>query len=430
MDVKQLIENLLNNIGKKNSDIFLKNVFSQITKSEKNKQYLQLQSDLLSLKKSVKMMEDYNRDKMGNKSKKPKRFSIDKYRHIPKRMSTFSNRKILNLRNKSKDKDNINRSLDLNQGGSKLYNRLSVYKTEVDDNENDSKTKNLPNIFNLKDISIGNKSSRKNKNKKTEKILPLLNNRYKLTQRQVNQINKNNILTSQNLNKAPISKKFPKLPSQKRLNSSWTNKERLIQDTEKILRNMKEHNRIIKNKINYKLAEQNLVDWEMKSKLKWAKWKFGIEEINKYFVDLNAYGKPEEEELLKRKTFYEVVEDLIDEIKQKKDEKEIKAIEDKYFNKKQENKFGDVKKEDKNEDANGFDLVDKAINKNKELSQVLKFLKLRKIQEKRKRVMVDNILMKCEMRRKVINNMTKRNEMLQNLSNEKKSEKIDKKKQK
>ena len=93
---------------------------------------------------------------------------------------------------------------------------------------------------------------------------------------------------------------------------------------------MTEKNQRIRNGIHYKEAEQELIDWEMKSRLKLARWNFGIAEIEKYFVDLRAYGKPEEEELLKRKTFYDVVEDLIDEIKKEKEEKDIKKIKNAY----------------------------------------------------------------------------------------------------
>ena len=56
----------------------------------------------------------------------------------------------------------------------------------------------------------------------------------------------------------------------------------------------------------------------MKSRFKLAQWKYGISEIQKYFVDLQTYRKQEEEELLKRKSFYDFVEDLIDEIEKKR----------------------------------------------------------------------------------------------------------------
>ena len=90
----------------------------------------------------------------------------------------------------------------------------------------------------------------------------------------------------------------------------------------------------------------------MKSKIKLAQWKFGIAEIEKYFVDLKAYGKPEEEELLKRKTFYDVVEDLIDEIKKEKEEKDIKKIKNAY--KKEEKKIAINLEDDLNKNLEKF----------------------------------------------------------------------------
>ena len=167
---------------------------------------------------------------------------------------------------------------------------------------------------------------------------------------------------------------------------------------------MKEKNVKIKNRINNKLNEQDLIDWEMKSRFKLAQWKYGIAEIQKYFVDLQAYGKPEEEELLKRKTFYDFVEDLIDEIKKGREEKEIKSIEDKYINNNENNKFGINKKKDKkDQENNDLNAFDNTTNKQIEINEILEKIILKKKKEKQKRLIVDNILFKSDMRRKAIN---------------------------
>ena len=171
---------------------------------------------------------------------------------------------------------------------------------------------------------------------------------------------------------------------------------------------MKKNNNRIKNRINNKLNQQDLINWEMKSRFKLAKWKYGIEDIQKYFIDLEEYGKNEEVELLKRKTFYDYVEDLIDDIKKIKEEKYIKSIEDKYTSNKEENKFGKVKKkEEKNEDiTNELNAVDNTVNKQVELCEILKKVELRKKKEKAKRCKIDNILFRSDMRRKAINDST------------------------
>ena len=171
---------------------------------------------------------------------------------------------------------------------------------------------------------------------------------------------------------------------------------------------MQEKNIKIKGRINYKLAEEELVDWEMKSKIKLAQWKFGIAEIEKYFVDLRAYGKPEEEELLKRKTFYDVVEDLIDDIKKVKEEKEIEKIKGKY-NKEEKKDLDDFEKNEKGKKKDeDIDIVDNAMNKHAEVSDALKKIQKRKINEEKKRHLIDTILVQSDLRRRAINRSTEK----------------------
>ena len=166
---------------------------------------------------------------------------------------------------------------------------------------------------------------------------------------------------------------------------------------------MQEKNIKIKKKINFKLAESNFVNWEMKSKIKLAQWKFGIEEIDKYFVDLKAYGKPAEEELLKRKTFYDEVEDLIDEIKKDKEERNIKDIKNEY-NTKEKKKINSSNKDEENNQGNNNDMnmVDNTKNKHSELSEALRHVKNRRINEERIRHLINNMLVQSELRRRFI----------------------------
>ena len=49
----------------------------------------------------------------------------------------------------------------------------------------------------------------------------------------------------------------------------------------------------IKKKINSILVKHDLLDWRMKSRIKLIQWKYGTDEIDKYFVDLKAFGKKE-----------------------------------------------------------------------------------------------------------------------------------------
>ena len=200
-------------------------------------------------------------------------------------------------------------------------------------------------------------------------------------------------------------KKYPQIFNSQRLKNR-INKDELSNSTEKISRIMQEKNIKIKKRINYKLTESNYINWEMKSKIKLAQWKYGIEEIDKYFVDLKAYGKPAEEELIKRKTFYDEVEDLIDEIKKEKTERNIKKITKEYNNKETKNKNrGDKNNLGNNNDIN---MVDNARNKHSELSEALKHVKNRKINEERVRQLINNMLIKSELKSRFINISTDR----------------------
>ena len=122
-------------------------------------------------------------------------------------------------------------------------------------------------------------------------------------------------------------------------------------------------------------------------------------------MDLNAFGKREEQELLKRKTFYDSVEEIIGEIKQKEEERDKQEIMDEY-NKDEKNYLNrkDIKvnKEyDENINAN-----DNVMNKHFETSKVLKKIKLRKLNEERTRRIINKILEDTELSRKAINSST------------------------
>ena len=71
--------------------IYFSNVFSKVNKSEKNKQYQNLQNNLISLSKDVRLLEDFvNKDKYG----KNKKFSSAmKYKKFVGRSNFLLNKK-------------------------------------------------------------------------------------------------------------------------------------------------------------------------------------------------------------------------------------------------------------------------------------------------------------------------------------------------
>ena len=129
----------------------------------------------------------------------------------------------------------------------------------------------------------------------------------------------------------------------------------------------------------------------MKTKFKYAQYKYGIAEIQKYFMDIKAYGKPEEEEIEKRKTFFEHVEDVIDEIHDVQQQKQIEKLNKKYGIEQDKKKIIKSKKEPK-------EFIDPKKKQMVELSKTLIDIKKRKKMEKKKRGQIDDILLKCRQR--------------------------------
>ena len=456
----------------KKDKIYFSNVFSKVSKSEKNKQYQNLQNGLRSLSKDVRLLEDFaNKDNFGKGKKLVKRKGYQYKNFIAKsnfllrrkqgRHSTFldiinnyiygqankdksSSKKKGKKLNKSKPTKNLNKSKD----------HYSIYKTEIDKSSNINRNI-LPNInFNL-DNSLETKMDSITKNinvSNSSTIFPTIEKRepkklYLYTEPS-EKIEKKNKITKKfnrqmllpnkktDLNNNSFIKEFPKIIDKNQRLKSSINRFELSQSTDKMVKKLKEKNQKIKNGINYHLAIQNLIDWEMKSKMKLARWKFGIAEIEKYFVDLKAYGKQEEEELLKRKTFYDIVEELIDEIKESNEEKKLNNIKNKY-NKGEKKNFDDFDKKDKNDEENNeLNMVDNAINKHSEVSKVLEKIRIRKLNEERTRHIITNILVQSDLSRKAIIHSTdkyyekKSEEDIINKKEEMKNNKIEKKEDK
>ena len=153
-------------------------------------------------------------------------------------------------------------------------------------------------------------------------------------------------------------------------------------------------NQIGKNFKNKKYT-YDIEKWLMSSKFKYANWKYGIADINKYFIDMKEFGEQEEKELEMRKSFYEHVDRVINELKEDKEKRDLLNIEHKYgINIKTEEKKILKQNEYWNEDQ--------ANNKRGELCKVLKITKERKIREKQKRNVIEEILFQCK---KGINNI-------------------------
>jgi len=413
-----------------NKKISSSNIFSKLSRTEKNKQYINLQSNLNTLSKDVRLLIDYaksdfekKKNKSSNKDYQYKQFLarsnflLQKNRNkrftsilnilnnyinlnqakldaLAKKKGKFKKNKI-KIINKSKE-DNLLKKYKINKSSD--LNSLPLIKSNVLNKSSEAKEKNI--YITEMTTSINNKTN----SPKNSSIFLTENNENQDT---IPKLHYDEFILPNNnidINDNSSTKKLTKTINNKST-KNLINRYELIKKTEKIEKLIKENNLKIKNRIHYKIAEQNLVDWIIKSKLKFARWKFGIPEIEKYFVDLNAFGKREEQELLKRKTFYDSVEEIIGEIKQKEEERDKQEIMDEY-NKDEKNYLNrkDIKgnKEyDENINAN-----DNVMNKHFEASKVLKKIKLRKLNEERTRRIINKILEDTELSRKAINSST------------------------
>ncbi len=157
--------------------------------------------------------------------------------------------------------------------------------------------------------------------------------------------------------------------------------------SEELLRKMRKRNHHVNEKIKRGMSIHELLSWGMESKFKYAQWRYGIADIEKYFIDLKEFGKPEEEELEKRKTFFDRVEDLIGIIKESK---ENHYLEEKY------KEYGcDLNKEEtkiKSKVENLYNDSDNAIKKQENICKVLKNVEKRKKQEQKSRDLLEEIM--------------------------------------
>jgi len=432
----------------KKDKIYFSNVFSKIENPEKNKEYIKLQSNLNSLSRDVRLLQDFvNRNNFGKKKlglKKGFRYKnlIAQSNMAIRRKQNGRHSTILGIlskyisteidsKNKYKSKNKNKKNIKLTKKLSKSKENDSIYKTQLN-KSGDAISKLLPKIiFNSDKSTDTNVEKNNNINvSDSSSILPSIINKapkklYLFTEsnedkeknvhKSTKKFTKKLLLPKMkiDLDNNSFIKKFPNIieqtPNQGQSTKRSINRYELTQSADKIVKIMTEKNQRIRNGIHYKEAEQELIDWEMKSRLKLARWNFGIAEIEKYFVDLRAYGKPEEEELLKRKTFYDLVEELIDEIKEQKEEKALKKITGNDNQSKKKKFFDEFGRKNKDKDENAdIDLVDNAISKHAQTTKDLEKVKIRKLNEERKRHLITNILVQSDLSKRAIDNSIER----------------------
>ena len=150
------------------------------------------------------------------------------------------------------------------------------------------------------------------------------------------------------------------------------------------IRNLKLNKKI--NNCKNKFEEMN---FHVGSKLKYSKWKYQISDFHKYFIDIENFGEREREEIERRKTFYDILEDTVDDINEKN-------IQKKFALPSERKKLTEhIKKNDVFENKKrNLPYSDKLILKQKRLEKSLEKIIKRKYKEKKKRNEINNILEK------------------------------------
>lgn len=252
-------------------------------------------------------------------------------------------------------------------------NNKEILKTELNENKNITNINHrffLPKIEpkSSRVIMIQQKNTRNNR----LKIHLLRPNFSSATKRIRNILNKNDKKNEKDyiieLNKKLIDYKHP-TPSNF--------------DIENFIKKLKN----IKKILNKKCYEYELDKWSIRAKMKYVDWKFRINELEKYFINVDEFDIEEKNELELRKSFYKKLNILIDELKEEKEKKKIKEREKSYGI--------DLKKEDeKIMKNNEYWNIDKMINFLREQYQFLKKVKDRKIKEQKNRELIQSILIK------------------------------------
>ena len=154
-------------------------------------------------------------------------------------------------------------------------------------------------------------------------------------------------------------------------------------------------NRSIVNKITYSnnKFENDTVSFE--TMYKYLNWKYGISDSNKYFIDIGAYKKNPENLIDNKKSFYDKLDEMVDEINKNKKMKDMESIKKQYGI--------NINRKKDNVDYNSINVneYDRLFLKGRKIKNILKELNARKKTEKRTRRKIKILLDRS--RDKIIN---------------------------
>ena len=410
------LQNIYRNKNKKNTY----RVFHTLG-DEKKVNYELLNDSLTKIEYDVDIFAKFlsPRSRISRITKKParqktKRYSIIKYRPIPRNNTSISS----NLYYKSSSA-----SFD------KLYkNNYSTKFKEVKKESPKLRKLDLKNNKMSRNIKLNLDQNKEKENdifitgfrmKTSDDFNGQINNLkgpYKVKQFQNNKKNKNYTLT--------LKQFLPPVKGRKLMstynsidNTNKTNKEdnksfnfftntvtqsikrknRFLTIDEKKVNEIMKYNKNIKNNINFVKNQFEYKYDTFEALYKYLNWKYGTADVNKYFIDIDTYKKNPEDIIDRKKSFYDKLDDMVDFLIKKRKMKDMENIKKQYginINKKKDNIDYNTMNVDESE---------KLFLKGKKIKNKLKEVYERRKLEKGTRVKIKNILNRSKDRISIIN---------------------------
>ena len=392
-------------------------IFQDVEGPNKDVEFSEIQKNLTDLKQDVNLLQACTVSKSTAEKVLKKMLNTDcDSNHSSKRIqnhlfSIASPKKIFNEKNKAitQNKKYTNRcskkSYDENN-----YDNVFVTNLSANENYNANFSTCMDGNQNLK---IKKSCNKEHINNLRQKILPPLQkySYFTTTKNKINSsfdnYNKNKIKTDalKNLFMTNISNRsiilnnkssFKNLKSLKLSRNRKKKSEDLPKITYSLVKKMQKNSGAISKKIKSKLLDCNLIKWDLDSRIKYLDWKFGILEIDKYFMDIDEFTKPQEMELEKRKSLAEQANDVISDIQKSQKEKSPNNLDIKYGIKA---KLIQKKEEDLDEKKD----IDIILEKKTDVYKNLQLINKRKKSEKNSRKKIDDLLYRCGRKVNLIN---------------------------
>ena len=398
----------MNNInGEKARSKIFKNytvdLFSSIKNMSMSNRYDILQDNLTKLKQNVGLLRYYASSNGKISLKKLKNLKNRAVKHRNSTRMSVNNLKYFS-KNKTKNNSNFNFSNKPNYTSS--FKNLTLTKYDTNNTTTNANSVNILTNTNFNTTPLNFSSTFSNNKNNTKQ-------QFLFTSTNIKKYSKNFIITPKNtITSEKIPEKNHESPKnggkiQNFIDYGLSKKfhDKFPEIISPKIKKIRAQGTNIKNNIN--MGKKNLIsaNWYMNARFKYTEYKYGVAEIQKYFMDLKAFGKPEEEEIEKRKTFFDFAEQTINEMNEDRYQKQLENIREKYgIDAKKHDLTEDEKKKIINKIINSKKLIlnkkriadSEEDEKLKSLSKVLGEVAERQKNEKEKRDKIKKLIIMCK----------------------------------